>query len=382
MASILRTIGACAVAGCVFAVTAHADEAEVMAHYRAYSTAVEEGRFADADTSAEAAWRAAEETWGADDQTAMLAFNLAYLRLYQVRVEAAGEPARRAAELREAGYGQGAVNPHDADYYARLTLFDPLAARRNAIGEFAEVLTAYQAEGSNDARISWIGWSAVAAARVNREQWEDAFAAAKLAARLVEADPGAPLAQRGAVGVVAARSGFEAARIRGTRFDQELLGEAVAEVWTAIAAYPPQPVDQPMDEILGVLLSWSTLMESFWEGNVIDLIRTGELEAIAPRWNDLRQARLIDCELEWLERRAPEYPAAGANTGSEFAVWIEYYFDTDGRVTRVDPIGGANDSVGFVDAAAAALQRWRAAPPSRPECRGPWTTVFEFKMAD
>ncbi len=94
---------ASAVAALTLSFAAAADEAEIFAHYAAYNAAFDEGRYADAAIAGEAAWRAAEAEWGAREETAVLAFNLARLVLMRDRRAEAVEPALRALALVEEG---------------------------------------------------------------------------------------------------------------------------------------------------------------------------------------------------------------------------------------------------------------------------------------
>lgn len=85
---------------------AQAPAPTVIDHYRAYLNAVEAGDPAAAEAAAESAWRASEAAGAPPAETAVLAFNLASLRVEAGARAAALEPARRAVELVRAG-GQG-----------------------------------------------------------------------------------------------------------------------------------------------------------------------------------------------------------------------------------------------------------------------------------
>lgn len=87
------------------AATAAAQTNPIVANYRAYQAALERGDLAAAETAAAAALAASEARDGDGGSTAVLALNLATLRLDAGRRAEALEPARRARALASAGRG-------------------------------------------------------------------------------------------------------------------------------------------------------------------------------------------------------------------------------------------------------------------------------------
>ncbi len=131
---------------------AAADEAEIFAHYAAYNAAFDEGRYADAATAGEAAWRAAEAACGAREETAVLAFNAARLMLIlERRAEAlSGRRQQAAPDGKQRGAVRGATGggqrllelevecrrPRPAAFRSRLGRGAPAAHRGdNGVGE-------------------------------------------------------------------------------------------------------------------------------------------------------------------------------------------------------------------------------------------------------
>lgn len=82
----------------------------VMTHYRAYRTALEAGDRAAAEVAGAAALAASEERDGDGGRTAVLAFNLASLRMDMRQAEAALAPAQRAYALAQALGDESGVN--------------------------------------------------------------------------------------------------------------------------------------------------------------------------------------------------------------------------------------------------------------------------------
>jgi TonB family protein len=96
----MRAFAAALLAACVLCVEASAQEQNpVVEHYRVYREAMAAGDLGRAEPAAAAALEASEARDGAGGRTAVLAFNLAIVRLETNRREAALAPARRAHEL-------------------------------------------------------------------------------------------------------------------------------------------------------------------------------------------------------------------------------------------------------------------------------------------
>lgn len=90
----------------------------VIEHFKAYSAALKRQDFAAAETAAAAALDASVQAYGDGGRTAVLAFNLADVRLTQGKHDAAVAPARKALEIAEAKGAASGLDPR----LARLTL--------------------------------------------------------------------------------------------------------------------------------------------------------------------------------------------------------------------------------------------------------------------
>jgi hypothetical protein len=172
-------------AALAFSTAAPADEADIFAHYDAYESAFEAGRYDVADTEAEAAWRAAEAEWGGVEDTAVLAFNLLRVRLMADRRAESIEAARWLAQLVERGAAGASVRPEEAVLFRRLAEFNGENPSRSDLRELKEALEAYRPTDFATRRIDWLGWSYVANGYSLREQWRDAAGAADRAGGLI-----------------------------------------------------------------------------------------------------------------------------------------------------------------------------------------------------
>lgn len=90
----------------------------VVEHYKAYTAALQRQDFATAETEAAAALEASVQAYGDEGRTAVLALNLADVRLVRGNLDAAVAPAQKALALAEA---RGSASGVDARL-ARLTL--------------------------------------------------------------------------------------------------------------------------------------------------------------------------------------------------------------------------------------------------------------------
>lgn len=358
-------------AALAFSTAAPADEADIFAHYDAYESAFEAGRYDVADTEAEAAWRAAEAEWGGVEDTAVLAFNLLRVRLMADRRAESIEAARWLAQLVERGAAGASVRPEEAVLFRRLAEFNGENPSRSDLRELKEALEAYRPTDFATRRIDWLGWSYVANGYSLREQWRDAAGAADRAGGLMMEDATAPLALRTTVALNGARAAYES--------NQPQMGILAAK--RGLAAYPPLPPDAPLDPALTSLLVWDEALRGLY-------LRSGggpyvppDPALANPAWDDLRSPAEKGCMVALLPPPGPPGPpgpprAAGPQPQGIGRVF-EYRLAADGSVESVVTLDPATpDEVHpFVEV----LRTWKAAaPPDREECRGPWVHVVGF----
>jgi hypothetical protein len=367
-----RAAAAAAVALALTGAGAYADEAEIMAHYDAYNAAFEQGRFDDADAEAEAAWRGAEAEWGAGEETAVLALNLARLRLMLDRRAPAIEPAARVAELVEAGTAGASIGQPEATLLASFARYEAEDPSRDQVDALETAALAFEPADVTGRRIHWLAWSHLAKAQSDRRQWRRASDAAERALASMDADGAVPNAFYGAT---------TAYGVRAAVMREEWEG-ALTLAHRGIAKFPPQPASQPIDSMLGVLIGWDQGLHNIISQNERDRSSSAFEHDPEPAWQVDRYPSAMGCAVEWLERPPPDYPPRAAERGQVLAMMFEYYLDADGAVARVDPVGNVQETAGFADAVVASLRRWRATPQPRAECHGPWAQAFLFQMSD
>jgi tetratricopeptide (TPR) repeat protein len=365
MRQLLCGAAAAALASAALASVAWADEAEIMSHFDAYNAAMEKLDYPVAEREGEAAWRAAEETWGGVADTGVLAFNVARLRLIADRRTEALEPARRVAELVEQG-ALPSVTPEEAALYVRLAEFDSANADRGAIRDLVDALEAFTSTDFASTRISWLGWSYATEAYRTRERWDEALNAAERAMGYMDKDPTVLPIVRAAVGVAAADASYNADRVK----------DGLAATHRAIAAYPAQPAEQPLDPMLAGLVVWQQgLSQLYGMQNRGAAYMPDDPALLDPAWDNDRYASNRGCTLEWVEQPmpAPQFGGRGQQDAGIGAVF-EYYLEEDGSIGRVDYQGAVQGTHPFE----ATLRSWRAKAPASEACRGPWLHVTAF----
>jgi hypothetical protein len=335
---------------------ARAGEKEVLAHYDAYDAALKANNFAKADTEGEAAWREAEKTWGAGEQTATLAFNLVTLRLMGDRRAEAVEPARRLAEMVASGKAGAAASAKEAAAFKTLAEFSADKPDRGEAHALEQAFDSYSPTDFATRRIALLSWSYAANGYHGAQDWKDAYRTSAKAQEMLDKDPSAPLSLRATVSIVSAHSGFETNHIP----------EALAATERAVAAFPPQAKDKPLDPTLAILLVWDRQLQNAYAFENKKPFVQADPKLADPAWDDVRYPTAKTCTTAWI-LSPPSGPPSGPAPKGIGAVF-EYTLADDGSVasvTEIDQAPGAAENP-----LAQQLRKQHAKPPS-PECRGP-----------
>jgi tetratricopeptide (TPR) repeat protein len=366
---------AAVVASGLLGATALGDDAEIMAHYKAYDDAFAASRFPDAATEGEAAWRAAEKTWGARNETGMLAFNLARIELLLDQRGAAVEPAERALALIDQGVAKS-VPRDEAAALAAFARFDAKNPSHDQLVALASALAAFSpGDDPISRRIDARAWLALVRARADREDWPQAIEAADRATQLLAHAPSAEPAVYGSIAMI----GAQCALRRGEDV------KALDLVHRGVAAFPAQPRERPVDNVLGLLLGWDAGLHNAIaqrRGDKMSLTaeeRKAKDDAEPSAWRSGRYPTEMGCKLEWINQPPASYPPSAALNHQTIGQALEIYLDADGSIARIDPLGPKDDA-GFMDAVTVAMRKWRAASQPRAECRGPWLLQYETRI--
>lgn len=344
---------------------ARADEAEIMSHYDAYSAAMGELRYLDAMTEAEAAWRAAEQEWGGIEDTGVLAFNLVRLRLMADQRAQALEPAQRLKELVDGGQVTS-IKPEEAELFVTMARFDSEHPARGENRELRRALQDFQPTDYISNRIDWMGWSYLAKADYDLQRWRDALEAAEKAGPMMAEDPTAPLLMVATVAIAGARAGYE----------EDDIAAGLRAAHRGIAAFPPQPVEQPLHPLLLSLLVLEQGLNQVY--GMEERQPFVDPDFADPMWDDGRYAASHGCTLQWRDQpsAAPGGGRFGGRAPATFGTVFEFYLDDDGSVTRINDLMAAPDDE--PNRFAETLASWTAEPPTSAECHGPYHMVNAF----
>ncbi|MGD2131782.1 MAG: energy transducer TonB [Maricaulaceae bacterium] len=347
-----------------------------MDHYRAYNQAVEDNDLIAADQHGEAAWRAAEDEWGDAQETAVLALNLARLRIDEGNAADAREPARRALELAEVGLLDGAASIVDAELLAATADVADGRARRGELERLRSAITAYAQDAA---------------------QGEDLSARAELvmAQGLLENDEAVEAAEhaRHVVEIAAALgAGYEALAIEGAVLEgaAHMTGRNASDAHAAFdmaAEMFPDDARAANSTAFAEVSAWRSLAARIDEVSTEPVAddqvcrsRGGVFTRAANIFLDDDLPPELNCG-EWEGRVPPQYPHTAAEQVIEGAVVIVYSLDADGRVedARVAAEAPVTD-VPWDALSIRSMSEWRRnlPPDAPPACRAPQSTTFTF----
>ena len=340
----------------------------VVASFREYRAALERGDAQAAEAAAERGLEASERVNG--PRTAVLALNLAEIRLDRGEPEAAYAPARRAYELATAGESSG-VQP----LLASLTLGRAQLAtdRENGVERLREAIAEAERVGTaqGDAYIASVDLARTSFTRGEYDIAREAWAAA---ARLAGASPDDPRIARGL-----ARTG-EGAAI----FMQAIIDARRDMVTAALGTVIDVPAARSASAAFAESLDLLQPSAESADQDALTLAQRGYAEALA--WDGAVRAKMQSqgedlpradrrsadgrCSFRLVPDPAPDYPH-DALLGSGFgAVVMRVRTDARGAIVHRQ-VAAAIPTGSFSDAVEAVSGKWRVEvePGAAPGCR-------------
>jgi hypothetical protein len=339
-----------------------------VAHFREFRAALDRKDLPAAEAAATAALQASEATQGR--RTAVLALNLATLRLTTGDPARALEPATRAYELATSSSESGVDPLHASLILGRAEL---AAGERSGAERLRQAIAAGEAAGvlpveGHDAAVALGQWA------LGREDAELAQAAWSAAGRLAEHSGTEPNFNKGRArlfeGAAIFMDGVDAQQGRGVA---SLAAHAAFHAFGDAVhlfepyAFPEQPSEtltaaqRYYAEALGWLMALNAKIKSQnqrWETSL-------DLDALLSA-----DAEKKYCRLGMLAEPRPRYPRELLNKGGVGAVVLHVSLDGEGRIVKrqiaaVVPQGRLHDAVEAV------YQQWRfqRSPTSAPDCR-------------
>jgi hypothetical protein len=358
----------------------------VAAHFRDYRAAIERKDFAAAETAATAAFDASEAANGS--RTAVLALNLATLRLTLAEPGRALEPAKRAHALAANGSDTGV----DV-LLANLTLGRAELAANHATGaerltdaiEEAETRKEFLAEAYT-AAIALGDWT------ITRGAYDSAREAWVAAARLAPAGSSDPILARGRArlneGAAILLSGVNRPRIPSARNSPTVAASSAAHEADA-ALSDAQNLLRPYafpTETRATLAAGQVLYAQAmaWQGALRARLQSQDeklREEIAMEGDPPQlPGRALPCSYSTIADNLG-YPPIAANTLGAGSVVLHTRFDDEGNAVRREIAAGVPPGA-FVEAVRRSMSEWQSerTSDSPPNCdpSGSRYTVFRF----
>lgn len=355
---------------------ADADDPVYLVEYRAYRQASKAGDTDGAIRHARAAWQSSEQLLRDDQTTAILAFNFGRLQLY--RDAGAALPAlRRADALQQSGVAD--LPSAELRLFLAYAAYQTSRQRWGDLKDFRKALKASTQElsdGSIDLANIWISLTTEDFAARRYSYAIESAASTEAVIRAAVPDDLAALAQVILIG--------GAARIIPANRTEGQILAAHREFRRARRLFPPQKDIASFDPLLAEILAWDAAAEAAYRTRNSKGLPADSTEGAAPmppifESNSSSEERCG--EIEWSNRKPPEYPEEARIAGYIGAVIVGYNLGDDLRVS--DPkILAEVPAQKFGNAAVSAIADWQAAPLASedPVCRRNLLTRFTFVL--
>lgn len=382
---------------------------DVIQHYRAYRDALEHGNLQLAETEAASALAASVRQYGDGGRTAVLAVNLAGVRLTLKEHAAALEPARQALAIAEA---QGEKSGVDARV-ARLLLGRAelpgggAAAQDRLLQAIADAQGVPGIEGEAYPAAAELGAAAYASGRylVSREAWAAStrFAGgspvnadyARAIARIGEAEAGFRQLEKHP------KQPSTGSRLGESAGSTQSVGNALtpAQQFAQIDAMLAEAMDLLHDQAMaGPAGGELTLAQAAygqagaWKG-VLNAKLTSEGRQLSATTQPQKTFNEIGaaadprpmCKVRWVMEPTPKFPTAKRYEGGVGSVVLKILVDEAGKVVRVQ-VAGSVGGQSFMDSVVEAARQWHLEKDasSQPSCRmsGEFFGAVHFVLHD
>ncbi len=363
----------------------------VLQHYRAYQAAIERDDLAAAEQSAAAALAASEVRDGDGGHTAVLALNLASVRLLRGDAAGARQPARRSYVLAQANPNLG-VNPA----LAALVLARVQVANGEAIGidNLASALTAAQRADVDQSEIFdaavVLGHAAFARGHfpTSRDAWRVAAAhaeGARFPAAFAEAN-----ARTGQAAALLMEDVRASNRRRDRNLDEDVAREAylmfnssVQQLRALAEAEAPGGEITYAQRAFGEALAWRAVLRAKMRSDDQDVPVT-EAEGDGSVEVDIAatDAARPRCSLQRDQFRMPRYPVGALEDGNLAGLAVRLRLNGQGQVVEARTIAriGQESFAASVERAAAHWS-FSAHENSPPNCRMEMTVIMPVSFS-
>ena len=346
--------------------------------FQAYSAALAKGDVATANSEGEKAWKAAEKAGNAK-YSAILAYNLAELRLRYLPKTDAVTPAARAYTLAQAS-PDGGLAPASARVLAAATRYvsAPGRSSRTALDQALKAFDASGLEMTYPEFRAHLDLLKYAAKRSNWRVLRQHALAAQKAYAAMQMDNKPLLASLKIYAAVAL--------LRQLKYKKpEPVLDELQDVFKLMG---PQPYDHINQQVLNAM-TWfyaARILHRTIDSMQVVGVYTGHIKK---KYHESRKrnyhwpeitGRAKDCSpIEWVKQEAPKYPSDMAKQGYVGAVLVGYSLGEDGIPYDIRVLAQVPDTT-FGNVSAQSVRKWRAKPlPGVPlSCREKLVTPFRF----
>lgn len=363
----------------------------VLQHYRAYQAAIERDDLAAAERGAAAALAASEARDGDGGSTAVLALNLASVRLQRGDAAGARQPGMRSYALAQANPNLG-VNPA----LAALIVARAQVANGDAggIDNLASALTAAQRADVDQSEIFdaavMLGHAAFGRGHfpTSRDAWRVAAAnaeGARFPAAFAEAN-----ARTGEAAALLMEDARAANRRRDRQLDEGVAREAylmfdssVQQLRSLARAEAPGGEVTYAQRAFGEALAWRAVLRAKMRSDQQDIPET-EAEGDGSAEVDVGAADAARprCNLERDQFRMPRYPVGALEDGNLAGLAVRLRLNEQGRVIEAQTLARIGEE-SFAASVERAAMHWsfRAHESSPPNCRMEMTVIMPVSFS-
>lgn len=365
----------------------------VLEHYRAYRAALDANDLSAAEREAVAALAASEARDGDGGRTAVLALNLASVRILKGDAAGALAPAQRAVTLAEAASNTGVDLTLARLIHARARLASGDAA---AIPALHTALAAAEQGGVAEVEVYdaavELGGAAFADARytVARDAWRTAGAHAG-ASRFPQAFAESNARTGEAVAMLLEDLRLAGRRVRQEKLDEDVAREAYLMLVASIAQLAPlAEAEAPSGDVTvaqrvyAEALAWRAVLSAKMRSDDQDLPETeaqgdGSAEVAIPAADVSRPRCWVQIDHE---RNMPRYPSDALRRGNLAGLAVRLRLNAQGEVTDAQTVALIGDE-SFARSVEQAARDWRATarPDSPPNCRMEMTVITSVSFA-
>lgn len=350
---------------------ASASASPLMDAYKDYQDAMEKGDWPVADAAGETAWKFAEDA-NNEKYIAILAYNLAELRLQHEPEKDALTPAKRAAGL--ADKTEGAL-PSEKTGLLVAVLERMKAPTAQNTDTLSAALTAFSNTNVPPDVASFVAYEQMQAYALDKERWENALEAGKQAISIYQS---AQLNNPDLLTDIYLSNGIALVKMAQWQSSNRQLytGQALQYFDTVVKQLAPMDFKN---------IPQTYLIEEAWRAFADIMHKKPKGKVPMPEFRKNAISRPDSCPEFEFNRKPPRYPARAAERGLSGGVSVVYDLDENGTTTNIR-IGASTTGKAFDRTVRKWVQTTRARNIKGQDvplaCRANWVTYVGFSLSD